>query len=114
MTIRVQSPSSIEATFVPSCSVNRVERRQFRNPATYFVTHWISVPHIHLRLCSNAWAVAAREKCSHFGQVSWAYRCSPVYVLKDTFAHTTQDAIIFVRNGAELVAGEATGSEIRP
>ena len=28
-------------------------------------------------------------------------------VLKDTFAHTTQDAIIFVRNGAELVAGEA-------
>ena len=25
---------------------------------------------------------------------------------KDTFAHTTQDAIIFVKNGAELVAGE--------
>ncbi|CAE7223854.1 unnamed protein product [Symbiodinium sp. KB8] len=52
-----------------------------QNPATYFVTHWISVPHIHLRLCSN-----------------------------DTFAHTTQDAIIFVRNGAELVAGEAGSS----
>ena len=22
-------------------------------PATYFVTNWISVPHIHLRVCSN-------------------------------------------------------------
>jgi len=52
-------------------------------PATYFVTNWISVPHIHLRVCSN-----------------------------DTFAHTTQDAIVFVKNGAELVAGEA-GSNLQ-
>lgn len=26
---------------------------------------------------------------------------------QDTFAHTTQDAIVFAKNGAELVAGEA-------
>ena len=26
---------------------------------------------------------------------------------QDTFAHTTQDAIVFVRDGPELVAGEA-------
>ncbi|CAJ1426006.1 unnamed protein product [Effrenium voratum] len=51
---------------------------RMQSPATYFVTSWISVPHIHLRLCSN-----------------------------DTFAHTTQDAIVFAKNGAELVAGEA-------
>ena len=25
---------------------------------------------------------------------------------EDTFAHTTQDAIVFVKSGAELVAGE--------
>ena len=25
-------------------------------PSTYFVTNWISVPHVHLRVCSNvAW-----------------------------------------------------------
>ncbi|CAK9065859.1 unnamed protein product [Durusdinium trenchii] len=51
---------------------------RFRAPSTYFVSTWISVPHVHLRLCSN-----------------------------DTFAHTTQDAIVFVKDGPELVAGEA-------
>ena len=26
---------------------------RFKAPATYFVSHWISVPHVHLRMCSN-------------------------------------------------------------
>ncbi|CAK9066107.1 unnamed protein product [Durusdinium trenchii] len=56
---------------------------RFRAPSTYFVSTWISVPHVHLRLCSN-----------------------------DTFAHTTQDAIVFVKDGPELVAGEA-GSHLQ-
>ncbi|CAK9002063.1 unnamed protein product [Durusdinium trenchii] len=56
---------------------------RFQAPATYYVTSWISVPHVHLRLCSN-----------------------------DTFAHTTQDAIVFIVDGPELVAGEA-GSHLQ-
>ena len=31
---------------------------------------------------------------------------------QDTYAHTTQDAIVFVKNGPELVAGEA-GSNLQ-
>lgn len=50
---------------------------RFQSPSTYFVTHWISVPHVHLRVCSN-----------------------------DSHAHTTKDAIVFTKNGVELVGGE--------
>lgn len=42
-------------------------------PATYYVTNWISVPHVHLRLCSS-----------------------------QTYAHATEDAFVFVYNGPEL------------
>eukprot|EP00930_Biecheleria_cincta_P083734 TRINITY_DN73245_c0_g1_i1.p1 TRINITY_DN73245_c0_g1~~TRINITY_DN73245_c0_g1_i1.p1 ORF type:complete len:574 (+),score=107.84 TRINITY_DN73245_c0_g1_i1:27-1748(+) len=54
---------------------------RFRSPATYFVTNWISVPHVHLRICSN-----------------------------DAHASTRQDAIIFTKNGVELVGGEEGSS----
>jgi len=50
---------------------------RFRSPATYYVTHWISVPHVHIRICSN-----------------------------DSHAWTRQDAIIFTDKGVELVGGE--------
>ncbi|CAE8586599.1 unnamed protein product, partial [Polarella glacialis] len=56
-----------------------------KNPATYFVsTGWISAPHIHLRLCSS-----------------------------ESFAHTTQDAIIFTDAGMELHgSGNDGGSDM--
>lgn len=45
-------------------------------PATYFVSRWISVPHIHLRLCSN-----------------------------ESFGHFNQDAIVF-HDGVQMAAGD--------
>ena len=42
-------------------------------PSAYYETSWISVPHVHLRVCSN-----------------------------DTYAHATGDAIVFMYNGPEL------------
>ena len=39
----------------PPCEVdsNGQITIRFQAPATYYVTSWISVPHVHLRLCSN-------------------------------------------------------------
>lgn len=51
-----------------------------KNPASYIVDQFVAYPHIHMRVCSN-----------------------------ESYAHTTQDAVVFTEHGVRLVA-DADGS----
>ena len=85
-------------------------------------------PPSSLQQCSSEWKVVKKcPKMESWGQVlevglfglaliwtwteeSWWVELLDRYNLRrseDSYAHTTQDAIVFVKNGPELVAGEA-------